>query len=77
MNIAWAIKKWTYYKNGEWIIQQDYKNGILWVRYSLIWSVFETKFGLNTLQISDFIDAWVAANTQWHGLTVIGRKEIL
>ena len=59
----------TYYKGNEWVIQQDYKNGYLWIRYKFIWGVFESKYKLNYNQIKDFIAAWVEANTQWKGLT--------
>jgi hypothetical protein len=55
--------------DNEWLIQQDYENGYLWVRYSLIWSVFETKFGLNYQQISDFIKGWMKKNTEMGPLT--------
>jgi hypothetical protein len=56
-------------EDNEWLVQLDYKNGYLWVRYSLIWKVFETKFSLNYNQIRDFIAGWVEANTEWRGLT--------
>jgi len=64
-------RKITHYRasDREWLFQQDYKNGYLWVRYSLIWRVFETKFGLNYDQIRGFIAGWVEKNTEWRGLT--------
>jgi len=63
----------TYYRasDHEWLFQQDYKNGYLWVRYTLIWNVFENKFGLNYNQIRDFISAWVKKNTEWRGLAPV------
>ncbi len=67
----------TYYKDNEWIIQQDYKNERLWVRYSLIWNVFEEKFNLNYNQIRNFIKDWIETNTKWKGLTPLTRKSIL
>ena len=62
--------KVTYYRasDNEWLFQCDCKNGILWVRYSLIWEVFETRFGLKYDQIRDFIAGWVEVNTEWRGL---------
>jgi hypothetical protein len=66
-------KEVTYYKDNEWVIKQDYENKVLWIRYSLIWFVFNTKFGLNYTQIRDFIAAWVEANTEWRGLTPNNR----
>jgi len=62
-------KEFTFYKGNKWIYQQDYKNGCLWVRYSLVWAVFEEKFNLNYRQIKDFIASWVETNTEWKGLT--------
>ena len=66
-------KEITYYKDNEWVIQHDYKNGRLWIRYSLIWKVFEEKFSLNYDQIKDFISGWVEINTEWRGLTPVIR----
>jgi hypothetical protein len=57
--------------DNEWLFQQDYENGILWVRYLFIWSVFKSKYGLNDEQIKSFIAAWVEKNTEWKGLTPV------
>jgi hypothetical protein len=72
-------KELTYYKldrynpnnnsNNQWLFQQDWKNGKLWIRYTLIWQVFEERFGLKYEQIRDFINAWVETNLNWKGLT--------
>ena len=60
----------TYYKGNEWVFQQDFKNGRLWVRYSIVWSVFETKFGLScSSETRHFIKTWVESNLNWEGLT--------
>lgn len=61
----------TYYRatDNEWLFQEDYGNGYLWVRYSLIWKVFEEKFGLKDKEIKDFIKGWIETNTKWKGLT--------
>lgn len=65
-------KEITYYNsNNVWIIQQDYKNGNLWIRYSLIWEVFEKKYKLNYEQIRDFISSWVETNLNWKGFTPV------
>jgi len=63
-------KEITFYKNNEWIIQQDYKTKFLWIRYSLIWKVFENDFDLNYDQIKEFILSWIEINTdtEWKGL---------
>lgn len=63
-------KEITFYNSdNEWIIHQDWKNGKLWVRYTLIWEVFEIKYELNANQIRDFISNWVEINLNWKGLT--------
>ena len=64
-------KQITYYDNEHWLFQQDYKNDRLWVRYLLIWRVLEKKYGLNYIQIRDFIGVWVETNLGWKGLIVI------
>ena len=74
-------KEITYYKldgynpnnnsNNQWLFQQDWKNGKLWIRYTLIWQVFEERFGLKYEQIRDFINAWVETNPNWKGLTSV------
>jgi hypothetical protein len=74
-------KEITYYKlegynpnnnsnsNNQWLFQQDWKNGRLWVKYTLIWQVFEERFGLKYEQIRYFISGWVETNLNWKGLT--------
>ncbi len=62
-------KETTYYIGNDWLFQQDYKNGYLWIRYSLIWLVFESKIGLNHEQIRNFINSWIETNIGWKGLT--------
>ena len=55
--------------NNKWLFQQDWKSGRLWIRYTLIWQIFEERFGLNYEQIRDFIQDWVETNLNWKGLT--------
>ena len=62
-------KEITHYNNNEWIIQQDYKNGYLYINYYKIWKVFEEKYKLKYNEIRDFIRCWVETNTNWNGLT--------
>jgi hypothetical protein len=63
-------KETTFYRKSdhEWLIQQDYKNGYLRVRYSLIWSIFGNRFKLDYNQISHFIHGWIEINVGWKGL---------
>jgi len=37
----------TYYRDGQWIFQQDLKNKYLWCYYYKVWDVFYTDFGLD------------------------------
>ena len=39
----------------EVLFEQDWKNGFLWCKYSTVWSIFESKFGYNKMQISQMI----------------------
>jgi len=66
--------EFSFYKGDVWIYQQDYKNGYLWVRYTLVWEVFEKKYKLSYQQIEDFIYSWVETNTNWQGLTPAPNK---
>ena len=66
-------KEITYYNsNNEWIIQQNWKKGKLYIRYDLIWEVFYKKYNLNANQVRDFIKLWIETNLNWKGLTPIG-----
>ena len=58
-----------YGNNNQWLFQQDWKNGNLWVRYQLIWRVFKERFGLNYNKTREFIRGWVETNLNWRGLT--------
>jgi hypothetical protein len=68
-------KETTFYRKSDhgWLIKQNYKNGYLKVRYSLIWSIFEERFNLNYNQIIQFIQGWIETNTGWKGLTPMGE----
>ena len=40
-----------YHKDGEWIFYQDCKNEKFWCNYRKYWSLFESNFGLNYVEI--------------------------
>ena len=62
-------KETTHFNSkGDWLMQVDYKNGYLWVRYNLIWRVFETRFGLKYGEISKVIKEWIEINIGLIGL---------
>jgi hypothetical protein len=44
-----------YIKNDLYFFEQDFKNGYLWVRNDLIWSVLNSKYILKTEEIKEFI----------------------
>ena len=44
-----------WYKDGNWLFKQDFKNGYLWVSYNYIWSVLRNEFGLNYDEIQELI----------------------
>ena len=59
----------TFFKKNEWILQQDFKNERLWVKYNTIWLVFETRFSLSYVEIQAFIGSWIETNLNWKSLT--------
>ena len=68
-------KEITFYNDkNEWMYQQDYKNGGLWISYDRIWSILESKSGLNYNQIKELINDWVETNLGWKGLTPLYRS---
>ena len=41
-------------KDGQFMFQHDEKNGYFWCSYARVWSVFESKFGMNYDEIKAF-----------------------
>ena len=44
-----------YNKDDQWMFAQDFKNNYFRVSVDRVWSIFQTKYGLNDAQISDLI----------------------
>jgi hypothetical protein len=42
-----------YYKDGNFVLEHDIKNGTCWINWSNIWSVLNSEFGLNYQQIKE------------------------
>ena len=42
-------------KDGNWLFEQNFKNGFLWVNYPIIWKVLGEEFGLNYNEIIELI----------------------
>ena len=42
-------------KDGRFLFEQNFKNGVLWVNYSIIWKVLEEEFGLNYSETQELI----------------------
>ena len=53
------------------LFEQDWKNGILWCRYSYVWSFFETEFRYNNMQIKEMIASLLETHLKNGGLTPI------
>ena len=45
----------VFYKNDQLMFAQDFRNGYFMVSYDRVWSIFQTKYGLNDARISDLI----------------------
>jgi hypothetical protein len=48
----------------------DFKNGILWCNYLLIWSVLETKYNMNYTDIQSYIKDQVLKHLNWKVMIV-------
>ena len=51
------------------VFEQDFENNYLWVSYSHIWEVFESRFSMNYSEIQLFIKSMVEETLEWKGLT--------
>jgi hypothetical protein len=47
----------NFYKEGQWLFEQDLKNEYFWVSYYNIWSIFENEYSMNDNQAKTFM--WV------------------
>ncbi len=45
----------VFYKNDQLMFVQDFRKGYFRVSFDRVWSIFQTKYGLNDAQISDLI----------------------
>ena len=50
-------------------MEYDKKNGYFWVDYDKIWSVLESKYGLNDQEISELIKGMVEEHLKLEGVT--------
>ena len=58
-----------YDENGDWVFEYDSKNKWLWIQYHRIWSVFESKYGLNYNQIRKLTEDTVREVYKMEGVT--------
>jgi len=58
-----------YDENGDWVFEYDSKNKWLWIQYHRIWSVFESKYGLNYNQIKKLTEDTVREVYKIEGVT--------
>ena len=60
-----------YYRDVKYniIFEQDYKSKEFWISYNKIWSVFQSKYGLNYNQIRDIISGWLKEDSKLSALT--------
>ena len=56
---------------------QDQNSGTLWVSYSKIWSVFETRFNMNRLEIQGLIKSKVEETYNLRGVTPYPGKRVI
>ena len=58
---------------GEVLFEQDWKNNYLFCKYSKVWSLFESKFEYNNMQINDMISGILEEHLKNGVLTPAGR----
>ena len=56
-------------KNDNVLFEQDNKNSLLWCDYNEIWSVFKTRYGMNSQQIQAFIQDMLERHFKLGSLT--------
>jgi hypothetical protein len=52
-------------------LEQDLKNANFWLDYDKIWSVFESKFGMNYNEIKSFMNGMVEKHFKMKGFTTV------
>jgi hypothetical protein len=55
--------------NYRFVLEQDLKNADFWFDYDKIWSVFESKFGMNYNEIKSFMNGMVEKHFKMKGFT--------
>ena len=60
-----------YKKNGNIFMEHDKKNGVLWVSYKQIWSVFYNSFGLNYNEAQEFIKGMMEKTLEMGSVTPV------
>src|ERR1035437_486994 len=68
-------KLWS--KKGKNYFEQDSKNGDLWCSYGLVWSIFESAFGMKYEQIQGFVKDMVDEHLKIKGLTPQGTRHYI
>ena len=58
-----------YIKNDKILFQQEMKNKYFWVEYDFIWSIFESKYGLNYTETQAFIKDVLETHIKLEGYT--------
>lgn len=59
----------TYYRDGQWLFQQDFQNGILWCYYYDVWKVLGTEYNMKGFEIKSLIKDVVGKALDCEGLT--------
>lgn len=61
-------------KDGKYFFEQDFKRNYLWCSYNNVWSIFESKYGLEYNEIQSFIRDMVEQHFKLGGLTPYLQK---
>ena len=60
-----------WFRDGRLIFDYNKETGYFWVNYALVWSVFESEFGLNYRQIKELIKGRVEEHSKLKDVTPI------
>ena len=64
----------TYYRDGQWVFQQDLKNKILWCYYHEVWRIFEKEYSMNYQDIQALHNKLVGKALNCEGFTPRYRR---
>jgi len=71
LRVKEIASKYIEYGNskGEWMIK-DGKKGTFWLSYDRVWSVFESKYGMKSIEIQQYTKYMLLMHLNWNVNTI-------